>query len=115
MKQSELAAQLREWNTQFKSLVSEDYTVPDKLWEFLASRVAECGAVQSDPDVVTIRTGSGPRRVRITGTHGPRLTYEYADGARGFGVVAKEDVVEGPGKVTEILERLLKAGKVKEG
>ena len=115
MKTSELAAQLREWSNQYKSLLSEEFTVPDKLWEFLDARVAECGAVESDPDVVTIRTGNGPRRVRITGTAGPRLSYEWADGSRGFGIVDKRDVVEGPGKVTEVLERLLKAGKVKEG
>lgn len=116
MKVSELAAQMREWHIQYKEIVGDTTsTVPEGFWMFVANRLAETSSVEGDPDVVTIRTGNGPRRVRIVGTAGPRLSYEWADGSRGFGVVAKEDVVEGPGKVTEVLERLLKAGKVREG
>ncbi len=113
---SELSALMRSWFNEYKTIVGGiDAEVPDGAWMFLANRLSETSPAQADPDVVTVRTGSGNRRVRITGTSGPRLSYEFADGSRGFGVIDKKYVLEGPGKVTEILERLLKEGKVREG
>lgn len=114
MTASELAAQLREWSTEYGT-IAEPVVAPNGFWTFLANRLCECSAVEPDPDTVTIRTFDGTRKVRITGTHGARLAYEPADGSRGFGIVEMKDILDDRGRVDAILERLVKAGKVKEG
>ncbi len=56
---------------------------------------------------------AGFRKVRITGTHGPRLEFEYVD-AVGYGLVMPQQVHEGDrGKLGNILERMAQDGSVK--
>lgn len=116
MNTTDITSRLREWHNEYATMVSDHTPVSDGFLQFVARRMADSGMVADDPDVITVLLSGVPRRVRITGTHGPRLAYELADGSRGMGIVDKRNIAQSDrGKLTAILERLLADGKVREG
>lgn len=108
MDASSVAVNLKTWANEFSSISGENFVCPGKLWEFLARRLVEAGFAEEDPDVVEIRTMSGPRRIRVTGTApGSMLTYLSADGSLGQGMCKVDDVREQDrGRLTTILESI---------
>ena len=115
MTASELAARLKAWALEFEALTGNNGIESGSLWVFLATRLSEANLIEDDPDIVTATIAAVPRKVRITGTHGRHLTYAYADGAVGFGIVEMAAIAPNDrGRMTAILERLLADGKIRE-
>jgi len=109
----------RWWNRLFQSphttvSYEPDFSGMGKLYSFLASRLADVGGVEEDPDIVTIRTGpNDTMKVRITGTRGMHLTYKQAFGLEMQGLCPTADVVRADrGKLSEILTQLESEGKI---
>lgn len=113
MQAAQLSAQLRSWAHEFASVSGETITVPERLWPFLAQRLAEQGVVAEDPDVVSAKFHDGYRKVRITGKQGARLCYEPTDGSKGFGLIDHNAVHPSErGRLTQIIERMVADGRI---
>lgn len=116
MDANQLAAQMRAWAAEFSDIAPEPVSVPDRFWTFLASRLAEHGLSEPDPDVVSINVIDGWRQARITGVQKGMLCYEPADGSKGWGLIPTKDVhPDDRGKLSAVLERFERDGKVGSG
>ena len=115
MKASEIEANLHKWAGEFSTIVEKPVNVPHQLWKYISVRIADLGEISHDDDVVRADVAGGWRRVRIVGTRvGGMIQYELADG-RGAGVFPMRSVhSDDRGKLSEILEKLVVDGKVKE-
>lgn len=113
MQTAQLSAQLRAWALEFGSVSGAPIDVPERLWSFLALRLAEQGVVQPDPDVLSVKFLDGYRKVRITGKRGARLAYESIDGSVGFGLIDPHQVhPDERGRMTDIIERMVTDGRI---
>lgn len=103
----ELEASLRGWANEFRAFSDVQISVPDKLWGFLANRMAECGLLDEPTDVVRVTLGDAAQTVKITGhTHGT-LSWSAADGTGGFGYCRVDQVLkQDQSKLAEILDEL---------
>lgn len=115
MQAGKLSAQLHEWVVEYSGFSNEQVVVTEGLCQFLASRLAEIGVAEDDPGVVMAKLGidGSYRKVRVTGTHGPRLSCTFADGSQGFQIVPVGDVhADDRNKLSNILERMQQEGKI---
>ena len=113
MQTSEVSAKLRAWAGEFSTVSGEQVSVPDKLWPFLAQRLVELGVAEEDPDTIVAKIGETWRKVKITGKRGQYLTYEFADGSRGFGMLSIQHVhPESRPKLTAIIDRMVADGRI---
>lgn len=113
MQTAELSAQMRSWAVEFSGIATEPVQVPERFWPFLAQRLSELGVAAEDQDVITVRIGANWRKVRITGKRGVHLRYEFADGSVGGGLVDIRTVhPESRARLTDIIERMLKDGRI---
>lgn len=115
MQVPEVAAKLRAWSQEFAAIIGEPVTVPDRFWDFLSKRLVELGVAEEDPDVIVAQVGQSWRKVKLTGKRGARLTYEFADGSLGMGLLEMRHIhPESRPKFTAIIERMLADGRIRE-
>lgn len=113
MKVEELAFKLAEWANEFEQAIGAADTASNKLWMFLANRLAEIDLSQLDEDVVTASIMGEHRRVKIVGTHSSFLCYEDVGGRIGTGLVPMDSISSSDrGKLNDILGKLEREGRI---